>query len=149
MLDDVKEKVEVEILNLENILREYGPLLLLIKNKTPDLVETAAMATVLHSFYNGVENTFKIILKGCNEKLPDSKEWHIELLNISIKPCENRPAIISMDLQEKLVEYMKFRHTFRHMYAYQLKWAKMENLALNIENIIKQFVFEIRLFIRS
>jgi len=35
----------------------------------------------LHSFYNGLENIFKLIAKKIDEQNPTSERWHIELLD--------------------------------------------------------------------
>jgi hypothetical protein len=44
------------------------------------LVEITATASVLHSFYNGLENIFLTIAKGLDESVPSGAKWHRELL---------------------------------------------------------------------
>lgn len=43
-----------------------------------------------------------------------------------------RPEVVSKDLAEELDDYRMFRHLFRHAYAGELRWKKMEHLAANI-----------------
>jgi hypothetical protein len=149
MTEDTKEKIELEIEMLQKLLAEYSPLLDLIKIKTPDIIEATAMGSVMHSFYNGVENIFKVILKGYNEKISAAGNWHIELLNKVVQISEKRNKLISEALQIKLMEYLKFRHTFRHIYGFQISWDKMEHLALQMETVLSEFLAEINAFIKN
>ncbi len=56
--EDVKEKIKFEICEIDREFESYSLLFNLIKLRTPDLVEMTAIASVLHSFYNGVESIF-------------------------------------------------------------------------------------------
>jgi hypothetical protein len=51
------------------------------KLKNPDFIEMSAVALVLHSFYNGIENVLILIFKNYDEELPKGIKWHIELLD--------------------------------------------------------------------
>ena len=65
-----------------------------------------------------------------SEKQPIEKSagWHKELLNNAARGMD----IISSESRDILVEYMQFRHFFRHAYNFQMNWQKMEHLALGI-----------------
>jgi hypothetical protein len=56
--EDISNKIKFEIGEIDREFLSYKLLFDLIKLRTPDLVEMTAMASVLHSFYNGVENIF-------------------------------------------------------------------------------------------
>jgi hypothetical protein len=56
-------KVEFEISQIDKLLNETTPLLKSVNIKIPDMVETAALGLFLHSFYNGIENIIKFIIK--------------------------------------------------------------------------------------
>ena len=78
MNKDVILKVDFEISQIDKLIDETKPLLQLAHNKTPDMVETAALGLFLHSFYNGVENIIKFIIKEKYGKLPSSYKWNKE-----------------------------------------------------------------------
>jgi hypothetical protein len=56
----------------------------LCKIRVPDIIEKSAMALLLQSFYNGIENILIIIVKYFDGKLPNSSKRHKELLKTSI-----------------------------------------------------------------
>lgn len=55
LVDKVISQVEFEIGQIDQLFESYADLLEQAQKKTPDLVEVTAMASVLHSFYNGTE----------------------------------------------------------------------------------------------
>ena len=44
------------------------------------MIEKSAVALLLQSFYNGIENILIIIVKYFDARLPNSSKWHKELL---------------------------------------------------------------------
>jgi hypothetical protein len=53
------EKVIRQIrFEIEQLFESYAKLLEKAQQRKPDLVEVTAIASVLHSFYNGLENIF-------------------------------------------------------------------------------------------
>ena len=71
---------------------------------------------MLHSFYSGVENIFKRIALELDGRLPDSSTWHRDLLDAMARQAQNRRAVISESLEDRLKEYLNFRHVFRPAY---------------------------------
>ena len=51
----VVQSISVEIAQLDLLFVTYAELLAKVQQLSPDVVELAALATVLHSFYNGTE----------------------------------------------------------------------------------------------
>jgi len=128
-----------EIGQIDKLLEQVDPLLKLCKLKDPDFIEMSAMAAVLHSFYNGIESIFLIVDKYKNQSDLKSAGWHKELLNRAV----NELNIISIESRDILVEYMQFRHFFRHAYNFQMNWKKMEHLAFGIVSIWEQVKIEV------
>jgi hypothetical protein len=126
-------KIEFEISQIDTLLDETSPLLQLAQNKTPDTVETAALGLFLQSFYNGIENIIKFIMKERYDKLPSSNKWHKELLDLCFEKDNDRKELFNEDLKNVLDDYLSFRHFIRHTYSYKIKWERMEHLILNIE----------------
>jgi hypothetical protein len=78
--EKLKLKIIFEISQIDKLLNDGKPLLDLCKLKTPDFIEMSASALLLHSFYNGIENILRLIIKFYDTKLPNDIKWHMELL---------------------------------------------------------------------
>lgn len=132
--EDVKEKINFEISEIDSEFESYSLLFDLIKLRTPDLVEMTAIASVLHSFYNGVESIFLLIAKKVDKDIPSGQKWHNDLLKQMTLNNEIRAEVIDSDTFEILKEYLLFRHFIRHSYKWRLNWDEFKNIALNAEN---------------
>lgn len=60
MVEKVLSQVKFEIEQIDHLLKSYADLLERIQKREPDLIEVTAVASVLHSFYNGLENIFPL-----------------------------------------------------------------------------------------
>ena len=129
---NVRLKILFEINEIDIQLDMYKNLLTDTKNRVPDIVETSAIAAVIHSFYNGIEKTFEIIAKKLDKFIPTSGRTHQELLNHVCMKNDARPAIIDEEAYKILKDYMDFRHFFRHGYLIHLDWERMKDLSYNI-----------------
>lgn len=143
MNEIIKIKVIFEIQQIDKLIFQAGPLLAVCKLKDPDFIQMSAMSAVLHSFYNGIESIFLIIEKFEKHSVTKSAGWHKELLNNAVHVMD----IISSESRDILVEYMQFRHFFRHAYNFQMSWQKMEHLALGIEDVWKRVKSEVEAYI--
>jgi uncharacterized protein YutE (UPF0331/DUF86 family) len=123
-----KQNVEAALDNLNKALART--------NKST--IELAAIGTFLHNIYNGIENILKQTARLKKIEIPKSESWHKELLNLSVFK-----GIISEELSDKLYEYLTFRHFFIHSYGFMLEEKHLENLAINIHDIWKEFMSEI------
>jgi len=72
LVDRIISQVKFEIGQIDQLFESYADLLEQAQKKAPDLVEVTAMASVLHSFYNGLENIFLSIAKGIDQDVPAS-----------------------------------------------------------------------------
>lgn len=97
------------------------------------------LGSVLHSFYNGIENIFEIIAKHIDEEVPTGNKSHQELLHQMASENSKRKEIISEELYMKLREYATFRHFYRHAYSFQMNWEKMRPLVENVHEVWKDF----------
>ncbi len=124
---DFKDRIEAEYEAIENTLS------LLPDKPVSQLsqLELAGLSTLIHNFYNGVENILKQIFKLKSIDIPIGSSWHQELL-LKAK-SEN---IISDELENKLKEYLGFRHFFSHAYALDLHPSRIESL---VEKILETF----------
>jgi len=145
----IKLKIEYEISRIDKLLNESSPLINLCILKEPDYIETAAMAQVLHSFYNGIESVIVLILKSINEKLPNDFKWHKTLLEISFGQNTRNFKIFGDGLNVMLNKYLNFRHFIRHSYSSELKWNDMEQLVKNIKEVWTQIKRDFIIFIEK
>ena len=126
-------KVKFEISEIDKLLDETEPLLKLVHNKKPDMVETAALGLFLHSFYNGIENIIKFIIKDGYGKLPSGIKWHKELLDLCFIKSNGQKELFNERLKVILDDYLSFRHFIRNTYSFKIKWERMEHLILDID----------------
>ena len=135
----LKEEIEIELKNLERLAREMQELTDKFVNK-PDFVETRAAGSILHDFYSGVEKIFERIAVHIDGKLPKREDWHTELLLQMAHPIKGvRDAVVGTDLLGKFKEYLRFRHLFRHIYGFELRWERFKNLSLSLFTILSEF----------
>lgn len=60
MDDSTKLKIDYEISQIDELMEKSNVLVSLCKSKAPDFIEMSAVGSILHSFYNGLENIFGI-----------------------------------------------------------------------------------------
>ena len=134
----LKKEIEIELRNLERLAREMEGLKDRFVNK-PDFIETRASGSILHDFYCGIEKVFERIAIHIDGGLPKGEDWHTELLLQMAHPIKGiRDAVISTDLLEKFKEYLRFRHLFRHIYGFELKWEKCQGLVKRFPSIFEK-----------
>jgi hypothetical protein len=143
---DVKERVAVETSQIDQIFMAYQTILSKSVKQAPDFIELSALATMLHSFYTGIENIFKQIALGIDGNIPTGLASHSDLLLIMTQSTANRPQVISESSRIRLSAYLSFRHVFRHAYSFQLEWGKMRELILQSETTWQQLKVELGQF---
>lgn len=126
----------------------YAGLLARVRHQEPDVIELAALATVLHSFYNGAEGIFLAIARQLDRHVPDEPRWHRLLLAQMAHPEGRRPAVISTLLETRLTDYLAFRHYFRHTYAFTLDWARLEPLVRELPTVHETLRDELTTFLQ-
>ena len=128
---DLAEKIAAELENIDRVLARMPAADLL-----PDLseLELAGAAALLHSFYNGVENIVKQILRSRGIALPTGDSWHKELLETA-----HRAGVLSSETSLAVREYLAFRHFFAHAYAFDLDSERLTPLVANLNDVDTAF----------
>ena len=126
----LKSKIEAEYETIDRLILELPK-----KERLPflEFLQLAGVATILHNFYNGIENILKLILNEKNIPLPEGGSWHKDLLKLA-----EEKGIITKSTREQVGEYLSFRHFFSHAYALDLYAERLEPL---VENIKKVYVY--------
>lgn len=149
MWHKLQKQVETELEQLRRLLETHRSLLKHSSHSTPSAIELSAMASMLHSYYNGVENVLKRIAIEIDGAVLSGEFWHRDLLDTAMRPSPSRPAAISEELGERLGEYLAFRHYFRHAYTFDLQWDRMQALVLDCEPTLQRFHAEIWAFLQG
>jgi hypothetical protein len=112
--DRLRKQIALEQAQLHRLTEMYRPLIETCAARPPTEIELTALAAMVHSVYNGVENIFKRVAEEVDGGSPRGEFWHRELLDSMRVPGKTRPAVISEVLAEALDDYLTFRHLFRH-----------------------------------
>lgn len=146
--DVLKRETDIELENLDRLSREMEELTKRFLNK-PDFVEIRAAASILHDFYCGIEKIFERIAIHIDGGVPKGEDWHAELLLQMKHSIEGiRETVISQKLMEKLKEYLRFRHLFRYIYGFELKWERFKGLALSLNVILSELKRDLEKFFK-
>lgn len=138
-----------EIGQIDHLLDFFADLLSRAQQRTPDKVEVAALSSVLHSFYMGLENIFLVIAKQLDAKMPGGSNWHSALLTQMATTNARRGQVISVELMQKLGDYLGFRHVARHAYSFQFDWDLMAANVENLHDVWAQTKSELLVFVES
>jgi len=145
----VIRKLEFEVGQIDHLFEVYADLLERARENTPDVVEITAMASILHSFYNGLENIFLAVAKGIDKDVPSGGQWHRDLLEQMTRATPIRNPVLTDETSVQLDEYMGFRHFYRHSYSFFLNWERLELLVTPLPEIWEQAKDEIQQFLRQ
>lgn len=145
-MDKLHQQIAFELEQLHRLIETHRSLLTKCAEIAPDSIELSALATLIHSFYSGIENIFKRIAVVLDHSPPKGDAWHQGLLEAMSRSTEKRPVVISTELRSSLKEYLGFRHVFRHVYAFELQWKKVAPLILECEKVLTRLESELQKF---
>ncbi len=127
------KEVADELLSLGRIV-DQAKLVLQKLPQTPTFIEVNAAGKLVHDFYGGAERIFERVAVRLGPGLPTGESWHTLLLRGMESGVEGvRPAVIDHPLALRLMDYLRFRHLFRHTYGYELEWGKLSPLVEGLE----------------
>lgn len=109
--------------------------------------DRGAVGYVLHTFYNGCENIFRLIAKFFENNI-DTDRWHSNLLmRMKLAVPGFRPKVIDEELFRLLDDFRSFRHKFRHSYSFELDWEKEILVAKKFPIALKMTVAQVSVFL--
>ena len=107
-----------------------------------------ARGSILHDFYSGIERVFQRIAEELNGGVPQSGQWHRQLLtDMSLPIPDLRPAPINAALAEELGDFLRFRHLFRNTYGWELRADRIRRLEDRMPGVKDQFHSQVRDFL--
>ena len=131
----LRADIDRETRSLERLAQELVTVLAATTAGTSARVRAAG--SVIHDFYTGVEKIFRRIAIRMDQDLPTGEDWHVQLLQRMAVSVEGiRPPVIDEHLENQLEEYLRFRHLFRNIYGFDLKWERCQPL---VERLNKTF----------
>lgn len=110
-------------------------------------VNTVALGAYLMNFYNGIENIMKRCAKEYYKKIPETNDWHKQLLQQSYGHDKN--PLFSKEVADKLYNYLVFRHFLIHGYSFNLNRNKMISLIDNIDELWRVIKSQVAEFINK
>jgi len=116
----LNDRIEAEFENIQEVLNRLPSVTKLSSIKE---LELAGVATLLHNFYNGIENIIKQIISSKGVSIPEGPKWHRDLLDLALKH-----KVISKIVWGSLKQFLGFRHFFSHSYAFDLEADRMSPL---------------------
>lgn len=135
----LKQQILNELTNLGRIVQEAKRLLERLPDQ-PDSLDVRAGGSLVHDFYTGIERIFERIELRLGPGLPVGEGWHTLLLRGMESAVEGiRPEVIDHSLALRLLDYLRFRHLFRHTYGYELQWDKLRPLIEGMEETLTVF----------
>lgn len=143
----LQSEINQEILSLEALLRELETLKPRLAQKEISNLDLRAAGSILHDFYNGVENIFRRVAQELNGGLPAGEDWHKQLLtDMSLDVKGVRPPLVSEDLKLKLQKYLGFLHIFRNVYGFHLEREQIKVMVKEFPRILSWLKREIAAF---
>lgn len=138
MTERLPLRIERDIALIDEMFLAYVDLLAQVKKDQSGLVQITALASVLHSFHNGLESIFAVIAKEIDGKRPSGNRSHRDLLDRMGDENEWRTAVLSPELSAQLQNYLAFRHYYRHAYSFFLRWEELRELVLPLDSVWSQ-----------
>lgn len=146
MYDKAKAHYEMQKEQLRYLVSLYRPLMIQVVERTPSFHEMGSLASMLHSFYTGIENTLDRISREIDGHRLRSDMWHRELLDGMAAPTANRAAVITQETRGRLHEYLRFRHFYRNAYTFTLDWERMAPLVARAAETLERLEAELDAF---
>jgi len=143
----LQSEINQEILSLDTLYRELKTLRPRLSQKEVSNLDLRAAGSILHDFYNGVENIFRRIAWELDEGLPAGEDWHRQLLiDMGLEIKGIRPPLISEDLKLNLQKYLGFRHVFRNIYGFYLEQEQINALVKEFPKVLLRLKREVAIF---
>lgn len=134
----LREEIQIELRQLHRVAESLRVFLERLSD-APDEFQLLSIGAMLHHFYSGVERLFERIAVRLDGDVPTGSRGHTDLLRRMEHPWGNvRPAVIDHPLALRLMDYLRFRHLFRHNYGFELEWDRCRHLAEGLGQTLVQ-----------
>jgi hypothetical protein len=127
----LKADIQDELEKIAYLKKEFDKISGKIELKAEEIgyYDRGAIGYLLHNFYNGCENIFKLISRFFENDF-GTDTWHRDLLKrMKLEVSGYRQKVINDELYTLLDDFRAFRHKFRHTYAFELDWEREQLVA--------------------
>ena len=149
MCPELIEDLLLELKLLRGLLAQCAPLRDVVADATASETEKLAAASLLQSFYNGVERVFDLLAERLDGDRPAGADRHERLLTQMAAATDARPAVIGPELREGLSEYLEFRNAYRYGHYFRLDWPLMASLVDQSSATLDRLEAELDAFVRE
>ncbi len=112
-----------------------------------DRIHVHWVGGLLHDLYTGIEKAFTEISPDLNGVTPAAEGWHRSLLHTMTLDLPGfRPAVIRGNLEPRLLELLKFRHLYRNLYSFELRWDRIRELAVDALALWPDVAYDLSIF---
>ncbi|MCM1983013.1 nucleotidyltransferase domain-containing protein [Lyngbya confervoides] len=142
-------QIEQELEELKTLVQKTQSLLNKLRaTQDEDYIGTVALN--LHSFYCGVERILKQIAQTIDRSVPDTADWHRQLLRQMAAPVRPvRPAVLRSETLAMLNDYCSFRHVVRNIYSFNLNLDRVDQLAAALPTCLTVLQADLEHFIST
>ena len=105
-----------------------------------------ALAADIAEVYTGFEKIFERIANGIDKQLPKGERWHTDLLTQMVERRPERPPVISEGTQQRLREFLRFRHKVNNIYGDELIYEAAEKHAKQVGKLFESVTEELDAF---
>jgi predicted nucleotidyltransferase len=133
----LKTRIEDE---LSLIIRTVETMTSLLEQaeQIPEIALLPAVASYITDFYSGCERISERVAVTLDGGLPQTADWHRQLLRQLAEPTESRPALWNGGMVLDLDDYRAFRHINRHRYQLELQRDRIFELAHQVQPVFAQ-----------
>jgi predicted nucleotidyltransferase len=103
-------------------------------------------AKKLAEVYSGIERIFERIANEIDKHLPKGERWHTDLLTQMAERRPERPPVISEGTQQRLRQFLRFRHKVNNIYGDELIYEEAEKHAKQVSKLFESVTEELDAF---
>ena len=146
-LEALQQEIQIELRQVRRVVDSLEGLLRHLSG-APDEYQILSIGGLLHNFYSGVERIFERIAARLDGDVPGGSNRHTDLLRRMEHSWRTaRPAVIDHALATRLMDYLRFRHLFRHSYGFDLDWQRCQGLAEGIGQTMARLQEQLHAFL--
>lgn len=149
MQAELIEDIQLELKLLRKLLTQSAPVRQAAAEGAASETEKLAAASLLQSFYNGVENILDALAEGVDGQKPTGSDRHKQLLARMSQATPSRPAVVSAELRAGLGEYLEFRNAYRYGHHFRLDWPLMAALVAQAPATLARLEADLDHFVRQ
>ena len=146
MKEILVSRIEQELTQIQVMAAETERMLQKVQ-RTGDKDYLGGVALNLQSFYTAVERILVAIAKEIDTVIPKEENWHQVLLKQMIVEIPGvRQPVLSIQTQQGLDEFRRFRHVVSSNYAHQLDPELVQALARKLDTVNQYLVQDCQRF---